>query len=128
MTQNAPEFVCDLTVFSPSQRQAHIRNAQDVVLEAVTEEIPQGFVFRYTDRPGLVEKLAAYVEGERRCCPFFGFELRVEAGGKGVSLTLVAPPEGKQILRTGLQLLRDGARGEEAQRLFSEKTGARVGA
>jgi hypothetical protein len=126
MPSAPPPVACDLTVFSDTERESHMSRAERSLSPAETEELPDGFLLRYGDRPELVRELGAFVEGERRCCPFFTFELRVEGGSPFVTLTIKGPPEGKAVLAAGLELIKQGYSGEEARRLFAARTGARI--
>jgi|GEM_PF-1633136 len=126
MKSDPAVVACDLTVFTPEERKAHVQRAETLMPTAEIEELPGGFIYRYPDRPGLVQDIGEFVEGERNCCPFFTFELRVEPAGTHVRLTIQGPPEGKEALRAGLQLMKEGFRGEEAEKAFAQRTGARV--
>ena len=126
MSSKSLPIACDLTVFTDAERKAHRGEAEQMLASAETEELPDGFLLRYADQPGLIGHLGAFVEGERRCCPFFSFELRAEAGSPHVLLTIKGPPEAKAILAAGLELIKQGHGGEEGRQLFVARTGARV--
>lgn len=54
-------------------------------------ELDDGYAFRYEGADGRearLRMLAAFVEGERRCCPFFHFEIVLEAEGGPLWLRL----------------------------------------
>lgn len=126
MKSALPVVACDLTVFSPAERKAHVARAEGLMPMGAAEELPDGFAFSYPDRPGLVRDIGAFVEGERRCCPFFTFELRVEPSSARVTLTIKGPPEGKEALRSGLERMKEGFRGPDAEKALAVRTGARV--
>jgi hypothetical protein len=42
-------------------------------------ELPDGYALEFPPQPTLLMLLAEFIARERRCCPFFIFELRVEA-------------------------------------------------
>ena len=51
-------------------------------------ELPDGYAFRFPTDDGWLPRLAAFAETERRCCPFFAFEIAVEPNGGPVWLRL----------------------------------------
>ena len=69
-------FVCNLGALTPAQRSEHqaltARLAAAIVKKS---ELPDGFAFEL-DRSRLpTVDVAAWIEFERRCCPFFDFTL-----------------------------------------------------
>jgi len=95
-------FACNLTALSPAEREDH-RRLGAIVLEAIRSrrELADGYAFELNDRRIAMGDLAAWVGLERRCCPFFGFQL--EYGRES----------GPVILRlTGREGVKDFIRGE----------------
>jgi len=91
-------IACDLTVFSPAEREQHTALAARIAAEATTvDEIARGFVLRFADRPGFVRDLAAFVEDDRRCCAFVTFTICVDPT-TGVALTVDGSLESKAAL------------------------------
>lgn len=45
-----------------------------------TRELPDGYAFRFPDDTGWLVQIATFIAEERRCCPFFTFELVCEPG------------------------------------------------
>lgn len=90
---------CDMTVFSHEQREAHI-DAIRQLLSAVHEalELPDGYALRFAPDLAVLLKLAEFISGERLCCPFLNFDLRVEAEGGPVWLRLTGPEGVKEFL------------------------------
>ncbi|MDX1534151.1 MAG: hypothetical protein R3291_00835 [Thermoplasmata archaeon] len=52
------------------------------------EELANGYALRFPGTAGWIAKLADFIAYERRCCPFFAFELAVEPAGGPVWLRL----------------------------------------
>lgn len=75
-------------------------------LREATEELDAGYVFRFPTEA--FQLVTAFVEHERRCCPFFTF--RVEGPSRDVALTLsiTGSPEAKAVLAA--ELLKPPAR------------------
>lgn len=68
-------------------------------LIAETLETPDGYAFRYRAAPGVLEKAAAWITLERRCCPFLAFGLEWTAGEEvGPMLSIKGPHGTKAFL------------------------------
>jgi hypothetical protein len=95
-------FVCDLTAIAPEQRPAHqalaARLFGELALE--TRELSKGYTFHF-GAEHLVE-IASFVANERRCCPFFGFEIAVAPEGGPVTLSITGPAEVKAFIQKEL--------------------------
>jgi hypothetical protein len=46
-----------------------------------TRETEDGYRFRYSADPAIINSIAEWITYERICCPFFDFELKVESKG-----------------------------------------------
>jgi hypothetical protein len=94
---------CDMTVFSPEERERHIATVRQT-LAAVREAqgLPDGYALRFDPDSAVLLKLAEFIAGERLCCPFLNFDLRVEAEGGPVWLRLTEPEGVKEFLRMEL--------------------------
>jgi hypothetical protein len=94
---------CDMTVFSPEERERHIA-AIGQMLAAVSEaqEFADGYALRFAPDTAVLLNLAEFIAGERLCCPFLNFDLRVEAEGGPVWLRLTGPEGVKEFLRMEL--------------------------
>ena len=60
-------------------------------------ELDDGYRFELERRDGLIEMIGRFIENERKCCPFFDFDLRVPATGS-LALTITGPEGAKAIL------------------------------
>jgi hypothetical protein len=73
-------LACDPTAIDPAQRTAHGALAEHLLADGAQEiqEFPDGFAARFTAEQ--YPLVSAFVENERRCCPFLNFRLDVQAG------------------------------------------------
>src|SRR6266545_4451753 len=96
-------FACNLSALTRSERALHARRAQ-ALLSAVQErtELPNGYAFRLP--PAELVTAAQWVAFERRCCPFFTFELE-QARDQGPLWLRITGSEGvKAFIRAEFQL------------------------
>jgi hypothetical protein len=104
---NQPDIpiACDLTVFTPTERTEHFERTGRLLSSiAQLEEDGQGFTLTFASTPAVEDLLPHWIENERRCCPFFTFDVDRPAAAN-VSLRIWGPDGAKEILRTAL----DGA-------------------
>ena len=69
-------FACNINGI-PSEKRAHYRQLVEALLHAITErrELPDGYSFRVDNEHPTTDQLVEWVNLERQCCPFFGFEI-----------------------------------------------------
>ena len=97
-------IACDLTVFSNSERIKHLVLAKSLLGKArQVIEHKDGFTFVFEQSPRLEVKIADWVNKEKRCCPFFSFELSRANTPPSLNLRVSGPNGAKEILRTGLK-------------------------
>jgi hypothetical protein len=107
-------LACDLTVFTPDERDAHVALARRALLHWPDgrEEAPDGYLFHYQGDPPRFLALARFAADEHRCCPWIHFtlELAPAPAGRpaGIRLRMTAPAAGKQLLAAGLRDLPPG--------------------
>jgi hypothetical protein len=93
-------IACDLTVFSNSERIKHIALAKSLFGKASQViEHKDGFTFVFEQSPLLEMKIADWVSKEKRCCPFFSFELSRANTSPSLRLRISGPNGAKEILR-----------------------------
>ena len=63
------------------------------------QELEDGYAFQFSGEPDWIEKVVAFVAEERKCCPFFTFELRYEPNLGPIWLSLRGSAEIKALLR-----------------------------
>lgn len=97
MTEQIP-ISCSLTNGELQQRRA---NYLDKVAAHLTgsEELENGFSFRFSLGPGFLQDLAEVIDLERQCCPFLTFRTILPAGDPSVVLELTGPDGTKEMVR-----------------------------
>lgn len=63
-----------------------------------TDEIPSGFIFRFSSEDGSFAALNEFIVLERRCCPFLDFKLTVPRGNGEILLELSGPDGAKEFI------------------------------
>ncbi len=63
------------------------------------DELPDGYAFRFAVTEDRIDRLARFIAAERRCCPFFTFELVFEPAEGPVWLRLRGPDGVKEFIR-----------------------------
>jgi len=93
-TNDTIPIACDLTALEPDVRATHMAAAVQLLRGDAAEvtELPEGYAFRY--RADQYDRVVQFIANERRCCPFFTFNLAVApahgplwlriTGGEGV--------------------------------------------
>jgi hypothetical protein len=107
-TSATPHFACNLKAFTPQQR-AQWRKLIDQLMAAVTtaRELTDGYSLHVdTGRVSLVEA-AQWVELERKCCPFFNFQLDLHGEDGSLWLSLKGREGVKQFIEMDFTGLRD---------------------
>jgi hypothetical protein len=70
------------------------------VLREAPEELADGYAFRFTAEAFAL--VAAFVEHERRCCPFFSFRIEVPPAAASITLCIAGSPAAKELIRMEL--------------------------
>ena len=99
----AERFACDMTALTKSERAHHQRLAR-TLLVAVEErrELSNGYAFRLP--PRTLMSAAEWISRERRCCPFFTFELEVPRDAGPLWLRVTGSEGVKAFIRAEFQL------------------------
>ena len=73
-------FYCNLKALSTKERARHVLLTLEIERARVeTIELANGFAFRFQDGTMSLAELAEWVSAERKCCPFFDFEIELQA-------------------------------------------------
>jgi hypothetical protein len=92
-------LACDLAALSPAERDQQadtFERLRQAVLEIA--ELPDGYVLRLPTAGDTLHLIADFISFERRCCPFFEFNLQVTPDAGPIWLRLTGRPEVKAIL------------------------------
>jgi hypothetical protein len=93
-------FACNINGI-PHQKRALYRQLVDALLGAINEkrELPDGYAFRIKTEHITSDQLVEWINLERLCCPFFGFQLLWEPENGPVWLHLTGPQGVKDFIR-----------------------------
>lgn len=98
--KSSTPLACDMTVFTPAEREEHIRNTtrlyqtvQDV------REANDGFEFIFPNDSKVIAGMAEFISNERLCCPFLEFTLKVSPNEEPITLLLSGPEGTKEFLQ-----------------------------
>lgn len=99
------EFACNLFALNEAERQRHQAVFQEMQghLQSV-QELPDGYALAFPPQPAVLMLLAEFVSRERRCCPFFTFEIRVEGDDTPFWLKLTGEEGIKPFLEAEMNL------------------------
>lgn len=91
-------LVCVPEAIPAAQRNSHFALSRRLFREAAaaSQAIEGGYAFRFD--AAAFDDVARYVSNERRCCPFFRFEIEVGADGGPVWLRLTGPAAAQEML------------------------------
>lgn len=91
-------FACDMRALTTEQRTVHARLARELFAAVKTQrELPNGYAFRLASDRWL--DAARWVDLERRCCPFFAFELTAAPDGGDSWLRVTGKPGAKAFMK-----------------------------
>ena len=97
-------IACDLTVFTPEERSAHLARGRKVfsALERCAEE-GDGFTLTFPAASALKGEVERWIEGEQRCCPFLAFGMTEFHDGDSFAVRISGPDGAMQVLRPVLE-------------------------
>jgi hypothetical protein len=96
-------LLCHIDAINENERDRHfdlVARWQGAVEEVV--ETPTGYAFRFPPETAILVGVAEFVGRERLCCPFFRFEIVVEANGGPIWLRLTGGEQVKTFVRENL--------------------------
>ncbi len=96
-------IACLLPNYEQAKRRERITNdflkgAEDI------RELRDGFSFRYPGTDEWISKILEFIMFERKCCPFFTFELLFASNTGPVYLHIRGSKGIKEFIKNGLQL------------------------
>lgn len=98
--KTATPLACNMNVFSPAQREAHIQTTAELIqgVESV-RDVANGYEFQFPNETGIISRIAEFISNERLCCPFLEFSLNVISNNGPISLKLTGPVGTQEFLR-----------------------------
>lgn len=95
-------LACNLTGLTATERtESHALLERLGAAIVATDELSDGFAFRLEETRLPLAALSRWVDLERRCCPFFHFDIDVSANG-GTWLRLTGGAGVKDFIRTAI--------------------------
>jgi hypothetical protein len=100
-TAEASGFYCNLKALGMKERARHMLLTLEIErARAETIEMGNGFAFRFQDGAVSLADLAEWVSAERKCCPFFDFEIELQADNGPLWLKLRGKDGVKAFMRS----------------------------
>jgi len=100
-TVETSSFYCNLKALSVKERARHMLLTLEIERARVeTIELGNGFAFRFQDGAMSLANLAEWVSAERKCCPFFDFEIELQADNGPLWLKLRGENGVKTFMRS----------------------------
>jgi len=95
----ASGLTCNINGIPPQERTRYGR-LLDTLRHAILErrELPDGYAFQMDTKQIDTGRLVEWIELERRCCPFFGFEVHWDRKNEPVWLYLTGPEGVKDFI------------------------------
>ena len=74
-----PVLACDISAIPQEYRPVHQSSIERIFSSAQEmQELPTGYAWRLPNETDLLPTIAAFLQYERLCCPFFHFTLEIE--------------------------------------------------
>ena len=93
-------LACNLNGLTHQERTRHFDQLGPALRAVKTgvRELPNGYEFSFPADAKTFAMLAEWIDQERRCCPFFDIDLRVEREGGPLSMLLTGRPGTKEFI------------------------------
>jgi hypothetical protein len=99
MNSDTP-LVCNMNVFTPEQREAHILKTIQLSQSVQSvQEVENGYEFVFPNGTDFISRIAEFISNERLCCPFLRFTLTVSPGSEPITLSLSGPLGTQEFLK-----------------------------
>jgi hypothetical protein len=93
-------FYCNLRALGSAERDRLRQLAEKLKAARLeTKELPDGYAFRLNTELVSISDLAEWISSERKCCPFFDFEIELQRDRGPLWLKLRGPEGVKEFLR-----------------------------
>ena len=97
---SAAPLICNMDVFTPAQREAHIRTTTALIQSVQgVREVQNGYEFTFPGETEFISRVAEFISSERACCPFLKFSLTVFSEEAPITLSLTGPAGTQEFLR-----------------------------
>lgn len=97
-------FACNPLALTPKERKHHFDELGPKLLSLrkSVRELPNGYEFEFPADSSTVQQAAEWAMGERACCPFFDFAIRLEREGGSLWLSLTGREGVKQFIQADI--------------------------
>ncbi|HMQ30712.1 MAG TPA: hypothetical protein PKD53_08275 [Chloroflexaceae bacterium] len=97
-------LACNPHALSAAEWSAHQATSARLFreLRVSSEELPDGYAFLFP--VGAFALVAAFVDGERRCCPFLTFRIDVPPADASITLRITGSAEARAIIAAELPI------------------------
>jgi hypothetical protein len=104
LAEDFPPIACVLNAIPIAKRDGHFALAKRLLMDVALkrEVLKDGYAFSFAQDE--FESIAAFVNNERRCCPFMRFEIVIEAHPPSASLRMTGPEGTRELLDAELGL------------------------
>ena len=93
-------FYCNVKAFTKEERVHYNElSAKLKTARISTQELPDGYAFKIDPKQASLAEVAEWVVAERKCCPFFTFEIGIEGETGALTLSLKGREGVKQFIR-----------------------------
>ncbi len=98
-------YFCNVKALNTDERKRHEELTRKLLAKhREVVETEKGYEFQYAPEDVSVAEVAAWVEAESKCCPFFDFHIDLEKQGRLVCLRLTGGPNIKTFIRSEFEL------------------------
>jgi len=96
-----PVFACNLKAFQPEERKLHDHLTRELRSAAVARrDVPDGYSFQMDPRRISIAQVAEWVVLERKCCPFFDYQIDLHSEDDTLWFTL----KGRQGVKAFIEM------------------------
>ena len=93
-------IACNLKAFTPQERIEWRKLIDEVgAAQVPSGELMDGYTFRINPQRASLTKVAQWIDLERKCCPFFDFQVGLHGADGALLLTLTGAKGVKQFIR-----------------------------
>jgi hypothetical protein len=93
-------LACNMSVFTPAERESHIQTTKQLFQSVQTiHDVAHGYEFNFPNSSEIITRMAEFISGERLCCSFLEFTLKVPPGNEPIALVLTGPEGTQEFLR-----------------------------
>ena len=102
---NAGGFYCNAKALNKTERDRYNQLTAEVARARLEiRELPDGYAFRVQQETVAIADLAEWISFERKCCPFFSFEIELERDNGPLWLKLKGREGVKPFIRSEFNL------------------------